>query len=762
MTARSRPAGPAAARPARRGWRRLFTWRVFLWTTLSVFVLVVAAVAYAYAITPIPSVNEVARAQASIIYYADGTTEMARLSEINRESIPLAEVPMPVRNAMLAAEDRDFYGNPGISPTGLARAVWVAVRGGPTQGGSTITQQYVKNSRLSQEQTMTRKFKELIISLKIERELSKDEILENYLNTIYYGRGAYGIKTAARAYFGKEVKDLTVADGALLASVIRGPSLYDPALGARQLKNVKERFGYVLDGMVEQGWLSAATKAKTVFPAVAKPVARAGRSGPNGYLVDVVRNELVNRGIVSEDQVLRGGLRVVTTIDPQTQADAVKAVERNRPNSGKGANIHVALASVKPGDGAILALYGGRDFATQQFNDATQGHFQGGSTFKVFTLVGALQKGISTKTGYDGNSPVKLREFVGPGNPEGKVQNFGNHSYGPLTLKDATAKSSNTVFAQVNVKVGPDTTVRVAKAMGLPDDLGADIDESTPGLQSNPANVFGTAAARPIDMAEAYATLAAGGVHTDPYIVRSVSSVDGGTSYQVVPSTQSVLNADVAADAVDAMQEVLRSGTATGARFGRPAAGKTGTTSENRAVWFVGFTPQVSTAVAMYLPDENGNAVPMRNIAGLSEITGASFPVKIWSAFMSTVHDGMAIVQFPERVGIGDDRVVVPEPTTSAPSPSSSSMSSMPTQTTQTTGPSPSSSLPTPGPTQTTTPTTSTPTRSRTSPTGGAGAIPGTGPPGQPDPATAQQGGGGAGGTAGASARIAAVPSGQP
>jgi len=308
-------------------------------------------------------------------------------------------------------------------------------------------------------------------------------------------------------------------------------------------------------------------------------------------------------------------------------------------------------------------------------------------------------------------------------------------------------------------------------------------------LKSNPANVFGTAAARPIDMAEAYATLAAGGVHTDPYIVRKVTSVDGGTNYDVVPSTQSVISADVVADTVDAMQEVLRSGTATGARFGRPAAGKTGTTSENRAVWFVGFTPQVSTAVAMYLPDANGNAVPMRNIAGMSEITGASFPVRIWSGFMSTVHDGLPIIQFPARVGIGDDRVA-PEQPTVAPSPSSSSMTSMPTQTSATTNPDPSSSSPTTGSTQTSTPTPSTPTRSAPSPSG-AGAVPGTGPgEGQPGPAppagapngsgqgvAGQNGAGGAGqngpgqglvgpsgvgASPGVGARIATAPSGQP
>lgn len=602
---------------------------------------------YAYATTPVPSVSDVASAQATILYYSDGRTELDRLGEINRESVPLADVPAHVQRAVLAAEDRGFYANPGISPTGMARALWASVSGGPTQGGSTITQQYVKNSRLTQEQTVSRKLREFVISLKIERELSKSEILENYLNTIYYGRGAYGIKTAANAYFGKNVADLDVAEGALLAAVVRGPAVYDPGLGQAQDRNARERFQYVLDGMVEQGWLSNRARKRTAFPTVLPESSRPQRSGPNGYLAGVVRAQLASGSVVDPDEVVRGGLRIVTTIDKDLQRRAVEAVNQNRPSGGRADGIHVALASVRPGDGSILALYGGRDYSKQQFNDATQGHFQAGSTFKVFTLVAALQKGIATSTAFDGRSPVTLSSFRSADNPQGTVQNFGAHSHGVLTLKQALAVSSNTVFATLNADIGPENTSRVATQLGLPDDRGADVADSAPGLQDNAANVFGTASVRPLDMAEAYATLAARGVHSEPHIVRRVTSAAGEVVYEDQRAGQQVIDESVAADAVDAMQEVLRSGTASGGGIGRPAAGKTGTTTQNKAVWFTGFTPQVSTAVAMYLPDAKGNAQPMRDMAGLSELTGGTYPLRIWQSFMRGAHENLPVEDFP-------------------------------------------------------------------------------------------------------------------
>ena len=292
-------------------------------------------IAILFAVVRVPDPNEQAQAQTSIIYFSDGQTEMHRFSEVNRESVPLSDVPQHVQDAMLAAEDRNFYDNPGFSLSGISRAVWAAVSGGPTQGGSTITQQYVKNYFLTQDQTIGRKVRELIISIKVEQQQSKQEILQNYLNTIYFGRGASGIQAASRAYFNKTVDQLSVGEGALLASVIRAPSLYDPAEGPEAEKNARERVDYVLDGMVGQGWLTAAQRAGVTFPQVVESRTRSGASGPNGYIVQQVQNELSSKIGLSEAEIDRGGLRITTTISRDAQTDAITAVQENRPSGGR-------------------------------------------------------------------------------------------------------------------------------------------------------------------------------------------------------------------------------------------------------------------------------------------------------------------------------------------------------------------------------------------------------------------------------------------
>ena len=307
------------------------------------------AVGIAYARTDIPDANELATAQASIVYYSDGKTEMARLSDAqgNRESVPLSKVPDHMQKAMLAAEDQDFYQNNGISPTGIARAVLVAIKGGQaTQGGSTITQQYVKNYFLTADRTLSRKAREILISIKIDKQQSKDEILENYLNTIYYGRGAYGIQTASKAYFNKDVSKLTPAESAFLASVIRGPSLYDPALGDKQAANAEERSGFILDAMVEKGWLTQEERDAATFPKFPKYKPRT-QSGPNGYLTQMIKNEVVNKYKIPQSDIDRGGLRIVSTVDKNKQADMVKAVKDERPKDTP--SVHVGMASIAAG-----------------------------------------------------------------------------------------------------------------------------------------------------------------------------------------------------------------------------------------------------------------------------------------------------------------------------------------------------------------------------------------------------------------------------
>src|SRR5450759_301585 len=643
-----------ATQYGRRTWRRFFSVKRILVVLLGLFLVGAALVGVAYATVKIPQPNDLANAQASIIYYADGKTEMARISEINRESVPLSQIPLHVQHALLAAEDRTFYQNNGVSPSGIGRALIVALKGGATQGGSTVTQQYVKNYFLTQDRTISRKAKEFIISIKIDQSESKSTILANYLNTIYYGRGAYGIQTAARAYFGHDASKLTVAEGALLASVIRGPSYYDPTLGASQKANAVSRDNYVLDGMVAQGWLTTQARAKANFP---KTIARAKikNVGTVGYITNEVRTELTNKLHLSTTDIDRGGLRIVTTINKRAQDSAVRAVNENMPSEyltrvAKDNALHVGLTAIRPGDGAVVAMYGGKDYSADPYNSSTQAILQGGSTFKVFGLLAALQKNISTKTRYDGYSPHFLPQFASKNFPRGEVRNFANEQFGRIDLRTALANSVNTVFAQLNVDLAaPGTSatgVRDAAILaGLPKGC---IGSShalgcTAGLGPNINNIFGTASPHVIDMASAFATIAAQGQRATPYLISKVTSANGSI-YQAKKDLKTAFDPKVTADVTDAMTQVVNYGTGTGAQaLGRPAAGKTGTTTNNLAVWFDGFTPQLSAAVGIY----QGDGTKTITVNNFGEVTGGTYPVKIWTAFMQGALQGVQVLDFP-------------------------------------------------------------------------------------------------------------------
>ena len=700
------PTFTPAQRPARKAHRRVFWVKRILLVLLGLLLVGATLVGVAYATISIPQPNDLANAQASIIYYADGKTELARISEINRQSVPLSQIPIHVQHALLAAEDRTFYQNNGVSPTGIGRALLVALTGGPTQGGSTITQQYVKNYFLTQDKTLSRKAKEFIISIKIDQQESKSTILANYLNTIYYGRGAYGIQTAARAYFGHDASQLTVAEGALLASVIRGPSYYDPGLGAAEKANAEARVKYVLDGMVTEGWLTPQARAKVTFPntiAQAKIV----KAGTLGYVTNEVKNELESKLHLSISDIDRGGLRIVTTIDKKAQDSAVKAVNENMPPeysapATKDQALHVGLTAVQPGTGAILAMYGGKDYSTDPYNTSTQATLQGGSTFKVFGLLAALQKGISTKTLYDGFSPHFLPQFVSKDSPLGEVTNFGDEQFGRIDLRTALANSVNTVFAQLNVDLSaPGTTatgVRDAAILaGLPKGCPGSSHAlgCTAGLGTNINNIFGTASPHVLDMASAFATIAAQGHRATPYMISRVTSASGTIDYAVKKELTTVFDPKVTADVTEAMTHVVTEGTGAGAlALGRPAAGKTGTTTKNLAVWFDGFTPQLSAAVGIY----QGDGTKTITVNNFGEVTGGTYPVKIWTAFMQGALQGEPVMDFPPRAGVGD-ATLAPPPTTAPP-----------TTAPPTTAP-PTTAAPTPTPTRT---ATSTPTTTAT------------------------------------------------
>lgn len=663
-TPASRSGGARGSAATGRSTRRTWLLRG-LWTLLALGALGLVGLGIAYARTDIPQPNEVATAQASIIYYADGKTEMARLSdsEGNRESVPLSQVPDHMQKAMLAAEDQDFYQNNGISPTGIARAVWVAVKGGQaTQGGSTITQQYVKNYFLTQDRTLTRKAREILISVKIDQQQTKDEILENYLNTIYYGRGAYGIQTASKAYFNKDVSKLTPAESAFLASVIRGPSLYDPGLGEKQQANAEERSGYILDAMVENGWLSQADRDAATFPEIRKYTPRK-QSGPVGYLTEMVKNELVTKHEIPETDIDRGGLRIVSTIERTKQLAMQDAVKDERPEAK---DVHVGMASIRPGDGAIVALYGGEDYSKRQQNAATQDKMQAGSTFKIFTLIAALQSGdVSLNSRFSGASPRYFEEFADPGassaaGRRGRVKNFGDESFGQIDLRRATGRSVNTVYAELNILAGADKSSKAATDAGVRSEL-----------EPNIANVLGTDYVTVMDMANAYATIAAEGVRADPYIVREIRYLDESVpSIEVEKKTQQVFDKDLMSDVIDAMTYPVEGGTAryVGQNLGRPAAGKTGTSESFRSAWFNGYVPQLQAAVGLFRSGKDGEELQMENLPEDGDITGGTFPARIWTAYMEVSLDGSEVVPFPKPAGINKD-ADPPPPTTKAPPP---------------------------------------------------------------------------------------------
>ena len=705
-TSRTRGQARAQSRPAARrptGAKRPWSWRKRILVGLAgALGLGVVAVVVAYALIRIPQPNDLATAQASIIYFSDGKTELGRLSgdSANRESVTIDKIPKVVQEAIVAAEDRSFYENAGISPVGIARAAWDTLKGSSTAGGgSTITQQYVKNYFLTSDRSLIRKAKEILISVKIEQQESKDQILENYLNTIYFGRGAWGIQTAAKAYFNKDVSRLTRSEAALLASVIRAPSAYDPGLSPDALASAKKRWNYVQDGMVTMGYLTAAERATQVFPKFIEYVPPT-QSGTNGYLIQMVRDELTRKYQLDEGQIGRAGLRIVSTIDVKRQAAAVQAVREGLPRGVPG--IQAGLASIVPGDGAISAAYAGADYAKRQRNAVTQDHMQAGSTFKIFTLVAALGSGkVNLESAFDGRSPMFFDEFKDPGNPDpvlarGGVNNAGNESYGSIDVLRATASSVNTVYAQLNLLATPEATMKAAQALGVRSDLAA-----------NPGNVLGTDYVTVLDMATAYATIAAKGTYAEPYIVRSVTNVEDTIDITAQKVTKRVFSEAIMADTIAAMRTPIQYGTARYAQnLGRPAAGKTGTTLGSRSAWFDGFVPQLATAVGIFGVDpKTGGELVLRNLPnGIGTINGGNYPTQIWTEYMKVALEGVDVVEFPARANVNPDA----RPRTSSspsPSPSPSLTSATPTPTSST-APSPTST-PTQTPTETATPTPS-------------------------------------------------------
>jgi membrane peptidoglycan carboxypeptidase len=647
------PSGPSEPRPA--GTKINWKWvrRSLYMMAAVVLVLPMVTFAMAYLIVDVPKPGDIRTAQVSTILASDGS-ELAKIvpPEGNRVDVNIDQIPVQVRNAVMAAEDRDFYTNPGFSFTGFLRAFKNNIFGGDLQGGSTITQQYVKNALVGDARSglggVVRKAKELVISTKMSREWSKDAVLQSYLNIIYFGRGSYGISAAAKAYFDKPVEQLNVSEGALLAALIQRPSTLDPAVDP---EGAAERWNWVLDGMVTMGALSPSDRAAQVFPpTVGADQARAQNqtTGPNGLIERQVTKELLDLFNIDEQTLNTEGLQVTTTIDPKAQKAAEDAVTENL--DGQDPDMRSAAVSIDPRTGGVKAYYGGSDANGFDF---AQAGLPTGSSFKVFALVAALQQGIGLGYQLD-SSPVTENGVT--------ITNVEGEGCGVCNIAEALKRSLNTSYYRLMLKLkhGPQDVADAAHAAGIAESFpGVDHTLSEDGKGGPPYDgiVLGQYQTRVIDMASAYATLAASGVYHKPHFVQKVVNADGEVLFdasQQDNSGEQKIDKAVADNVTSAMQPIAGYSRGHNLAGGRASAAKTGTnqlgdTDANRDAWMVGYTPSLATAV--WVGTTEGTK-PLVNASG-GAVYGSGLPSDIWKATMDGALRGTDNETFPKPTEIG-------------------------------------------------------------------------------------------------------------
>jgi membrane peptidoglycan carboxypeptidase len=706
VSGKRRAAGPAvkktaAKKPKRPRTRKQKMLRVAKWLAivcLAGLVLLVGAFLVLYNSVDIPDPNKDFEAETSFVYYADGKSQIGNFATQNRESISLDDMPDNLQDAVVSAENRSFWTDKGIDPKGIIRAAFSNASGNSTQGGSTITQQYVKILYLSQERSYQRKVKEAILSLKVQRSMSKSEILQDYLNTIYFGRGAYGVQAASRAYFQKDAKDLSLRESAVLASVLNNPTRFDPANGKESRQALKERYDYILDGMADADNITAdqAAQAERRLPVFPPIKAESRNAGQRGHMLKLVRDELHGLGY-SDQEIDRQGLRVTTTFTDKAMKAAEEGALEQRPDGFGDKELHIGVASVEPGTGALRGFYGGQDFLDSQINWAATGGMVG-STLKPLTVATALENGFSLEDSFEGNSPFVFPDGLDVVNEGGG----GGTDYGAaVDLVYATEQSINTAFVDMSNSIpdGPQKILDTANKVGIPP---AKSSKKYPGipdhsidLEADALITLGKARISPINMANAYATIANGGQRADVHVISKIVAKDGEVLYSykqrtsqafepesgvevTTESGEPATGEDIAADTSYALQQVVLNGTGANAQaLGRPAAGKTGTATNDAnnvsSSWFVGYTPQLATAV-MYVRGDGDDALD----GWLPSYFGAEYPTRTWAAVMSRDMEGVDVEEFPAAANVDGEApadghepyVPPPSPTRTPPKPS--------------------------------------------------------------------------------------------
>ncbi|WP_032839334.1 transglycosylase domain-containing protein, partial [Gardnerella pickettii] len=606
---------------------------IIFWALIVIFtpiILGILTVAWMYVTTDIPQPDKIAMADKTKVYYADGKTEIGSFAEQNREIINCSVLKPYVGNAIIASENRSFYKDGGIDLKGIGRAIIHNVTSKGRWGGSTITQQYAERYYLGETKTYLGKLHEAILALKIAQTQDKNTVLCNYMNTIYLGRGAYGIQAAAKAYFGVEAKDLTLSQAAMLAGIIPAPSSWDPAI---MPKEANMRFKRVLRIMLKDKYITSEEYKNAKMPQTINQTKQNMYAGPQGYLLQMVRSELTSGGAFTKEDLDTGGYRIITTIDKAKQ-DLMFNVAS--PTAGARGitpqGVQTGAMSVNPKDGSIISVYAGDDYLSKPLNNATQALYEPGSTMKPFALIGAIQAGTNLNTLFNGNTGLKFKGIEKP------VNNFANTNWGMINLYKATANSVNTPFMALQEKLGQKGVANTAVMAGL---------NAQRVNGKNPFTVLGNDPVHISEIARAYSTIANQGRRPDLHIVSSVKNPDGKEFYRAPTVGKQVFAAADMALAIKAMQGVVQYGTSPEVRgVGKPIAGKSGTANDASACSFVGFTPSVLTVFAIWNPDAQGNPLPVPTFRGYPG--GIGYSAHLFTRYMRAALAGTAAEKFPE------------------------------------------------------------------------------------------------------------------